>query len=212
MGISQAAAMTIGIAFAGCAAGDLSDPSDAADGARDVADGPVAPDARSVPNGVLLPLAVDDYFIPSGYMGDGETGGIARAETCASPRPGDARGLCHEFTWTPGALGWAGVFWQFPEGNWGAQPGLAIEPGATGVSFWAWGAEGGELVTFLAGMSDVDGFSQELFDVALTTTPTRYTIALGGVAYADVTGGFAWVANTALGADSRFYLDDLQWH
>ncbi len=168
------------------------------------------PDAAGGGPGVRVPFAVDDYFIPSGYMGDGEVGGIERVEACVQPRPGEGRGLCHNFTWTPGGQGWAGVFWQFPEGSWGELPGLDIQAGATQVSLWAWGASGGEKVTFMTGMDDIDGFHAEAADVVLTTTPTQYFIDLAGVSYDDVTGGFGWVADTATEPVS-FFMDDVQW-
>ncbi len=61
-----------------------------------------------------LPCAVDEWFYPSGYMGDGELGAIEDADVCALDRPADALGTCHRFTWTPPAtsMGWAGVYWQ----------------------------------------------------------------------------------------------------
>lgn len=193
------------VAAAACAgAGAPSTQPDAAGGA-------VAGDARPTgTDGVRLPFAVDDYFVASGYMGDGAAGGIGRQEQCAAPRPGDGRGLCHRFTWTPGAQGWAGVFWQFPEGSWGEQPGLTIASGATAVELYAWGAVGGETVTFVVGMSDVDGFHAER-EVALTTQPTKITIDLTGQPYGEVTGGFGWVASDAASPELSFFIDDVQW-
>lgn len=161
-------------------------------------------------DGVRLPFAVDDYFVASGYMGDGADGGITRVEECASPRPGEGRGLCHRFTWTPGAQGWAGVFWQFPEGSWGDQPGLTIASGATAVELYAWGARGGEHVKFVVGMDDVDGFHAEL-DAELGTEPTLLTIDLDGQPYHEVTGGFGWVAEGEVSPDLSFYIDDVHW-
>jgi len=171
-----------------------------------------SPDAGApATDGVRLPFAVDDYFIASGYMGDGADGGIKRVEECASPRPGNGRGLCHRFTWTPGSQGWAGVFWQFPEGSWGEVPGLAIASGATMVELYAWGARGGENVTFVVGMSDVDGFHAELADIELGTKPEKLTIDLTGQPYGDVTGGFGWVASGDPSPDLSFFIDDVQW-
>ena len=44
-----------------------------------------------------LPVTVDDWFYPSGYMGDGESGGIS-AGSCETVLE-DTLGPCHEFTW-----------------------------------------------------------------------------------------------------------------
>jgi len=161
-------------------------------------------------DGVRLPFAVDDYFVPSGYMGDGAAGGIDQAEQCAATRPGEGRGRCHEFTWTPGASGWAGVFWQFPENSWGEVPGLPIAQGATAVELYAWGARGGEEVTFVVGMDDVDGFHAEV-EVELSAQPAKVTIDLAGQTYTDVTGGFGWVASGDPSGGLTFFVDDVQW-
>src|SRR5689334_16647171 len=91
-----------------------------ANGAPDTGAPPpnVGPDGAVDPTGVA-PLLVDDVFIAAGYMGDGEkAGGITDEESCASPRFGEGKGKCHKFTWTPGAAGWGGVWWQFPAENW----------------------------------------------------------------------------------------------
>src|SRR5258705_22289 len=44
-------------------------------------------------------FALDDHFAASGYMGDGEQGKIKDEEICATTRPGQAMGKCHQFTW-----------------------------------------------------------------------------------------------------------------
>jgi hypothetical protein len=162
-----------------------------------------------VGDALTLPAAVDDTWAASGYMGDGEAGGIAAGE-CPMRGASDAGGVCHSFTWTPGDAGWAGVFWQFPAGNWGEMPGRSVAPGATEISFLAWGAEGGEVVTFNAGMPGVDTFEVTSGEIALTGAPTRYTISLEGVAYDEVVGAFSWVAG---GRDTplNFFVDDLTW-
>jgi len=154
---------------------------------------------------------VDDLFAPSGYMGDGVTVGAVTDVPACSARQGNGRGRCHRFIWTPGAMGWAGVFWQYPEGNWGTQPGLALAPGAQQVSFFAWGAAGGERVSFFAGMSGVDAFSVSRPDLVLAATPTQYTLDLTGVAYgAAVVGPFGWTTATST-APVTFFLDDIEW-
>jgi hypothetical protein len=165
------------------------------------------PDANPTP---LLPLVVDDWFFPSGYMGDGASAGVSEKEACFNPRPGEGKGKCHEFTWTPGANKWAGVFWQYPDNNWGALPGLEIPKGAAEVCFYAWGAKGGELIKFVVGMKDADGFEKSS-ELTLTTDPKQYCIDLSGVAYTDVIGAFAWFAGSESTSPVTFSLDDIQW-
>lgn len=155
-----------------------------------------------------LPLTVDDWFGPSGYMGDGEDG-LIEDTTCETRAP-DALGNCHRFVWTPGEKAWAGVYWQFPDGNWGTATGLNIPTGATAVRFTAWGETGNEVVTFGTGMGDVDGFSVELSNVELTTSPTEYRLELTDVDYGRVVGGFVWTCTQA-GEQVVFSIDNIQW-
>ena len=172
------------------------------DGGADMA---VAPDAGPMGS---LPVTLDDFFAASGYMGDGETGGIVATMDCPARGPA-AAGLCHAFQYTRGAAGWGGVWWQSPDGNWGGAPGFAMPAGATRVQFSAWGAAGGERLTFLAGYGPADGFGVEA-TVELATTPTTYTLDLAGVPYTDIAGGFGWVAD-GVEAGLGFYIDDIRY-
>jgi len=191
---------------AGCADGNsFSDPEK-----PDAAPDPGSPDAGPAAP-TVLPFAVDSWFAPSGYMGDGESpGAIADMQVCADSRPASWMGNCHKITWTPGAMMWAGVYWQYPDGNWGDRPGLQIPAGATKITFQAWGATGNEQITFMAGMAAIDGFELKKEKVPLTTTPTEYSLELGGATYSRVVGGFGWVAADSTSA-VNFYLDDIRW-
>lgn len=194
---------------AGLAAGCSGDFPDAIDAAGSTGtDGGGGPE----PTGpTVLPFAVDDWYGPSGYMGDGETPGAIRDQmTCLPSRPSTWMGKCHRYTWTPGAARWGGVYWQFPDGNWGDQPGLEIPAGATKISFRAWGVTGTEQVDFMVGMMAVDGFQLSRTQVALTTEPQQYSIDLAGTTYRRVVGGFGWVAKDATSAVT-FNLDDIRW-
>ncbi len=158
---------------------------------------------------IPLPFVVDDRYFPSGFFPESEVGGLAASTSCPSRAAEDAVGLCHTFTWTPNSSAFAGIWWQFPEDNWGeTTPGLEIAAGASSVSFWAWGAAGGEKVEFLAGLPR-DGFERRTAVITLDTTPTRYEVDLRGTTYTDVVGGFGWVA--ANGAVT-FYIDGITWN
>lgn len=159
----------------------------------------------------VLPFAVDDWFGPSGYMGDGENpGAIADTMTCLDDRPSGWMGMCHRYTWTPSGTAWAGVYWQYPDGNWGDLPGLQVPAGATRISFRAWGATGAEQVDFMVGMMAIDGFQVTREQVALTTEPQQFSLALDGASYTRVVGGFGWVAKDAT-APMTFHIDDIRW-
>jgi hypothetical protein len=166
-----------------------------------------------------LPFAVDQYFIASGWM---QAPLITQTPTCTRPGadPGDAgdggaasAAKCWAITYTPAKMtDWAGVDWQYPANNWGTMPGRVIPAGATKVSFYAWGAKGGEKVGFNVGygVTSPDGFGATLNQV-LTTTPTQYSISLAGLQYTcnSARMGFGWT--TSGGSPVSFFIDSVVW-
>jgi hypothetical protein len=173
----------------------------------------------------MLPLIVSDQFIPSGYMGDGTTPGAinllpqtpADSQTCNGNRSMPALGICYTVTYAPivGGMAWGGVYWQYPQGNWGASPGLSIQAGATQVTVWAKGGVGGEVVTFVAGgimgAANADTFNVSS-KVTLTAAWAQYSVKLPAM-YGPVLGGFAWSAAAPAGGRSvSFSVDSIEWH
>lgn len=179
-----------------------------------VADAPVEIDPVAFGACTVLPLAVDGFYSASGFFGD--AGNISVTVDECPTRPTDPVGACREWSYTPGAQNFGGVFWQFPENNFGAQPGYPIPQGATRVRFWAWGASGGEQVEFIVGygpneeFGQRDGFEINTGAITLNDEPTEYFVDLFGVDYELVAGGFGWVASGAQGAIT-FFLDDIAW-
>ena len=67
-----------------------------------------------------LPLVIDDFFAPSGYMEDARNGNATMTPafhgddtTCAGNRAPGGRGFCHIVTfnmWATGGIMWGGVF------------------------------------------------------------------------------------------------------
>lgn len=155
-----------------------------------------------------LPLQVSRLFSASGFMGDHQD--ISLTETCAGRAHASATGTCYSITYTPtGPEGWAGVAWQYPQGNWGDSPGLCVAAGAARVGFWARGDAGGEVVNFgAAGMA--------LGEKPLSTAWTYFEVPLssgyntsgssGGVAI-----GFSFAAPKGNRATKRFFVDDVRW-
>jgi hypothetical protein len=144
-------------------------------------------------------------LLPTGYKSIGDActpDGIGRSSA-------SAKGACWKVIFVPfpktiqpgvgqGSMkigggpgyGWAGAFWQYPRNNWGSLGGgYPIPPGATTVSFWARGHDGGEKVRFFSGL----GLNTPCSDYVATTsvnatfpnipTWTRYTIDITGLEY-----------------------------
>ena len=78
----------------------------------------------------------------------------------------------------------AASVWQNPANNWGAKPGGWNLTGAKTLSFWARGAKGNEVVTFLYGLVGKDkpngDTSTGKTEVHLTKAWKKYTIPLAG--------------------------------
>ena len=213
----------IGVALSVLGCSPLQQPMvvpDAADTGEqpDAGSQPDAPPVATVPT---LPLTISDYFIPGGYMGDGEispTAVVVATTACKQPRPGGVTGDCYRITYTPTSKGWAGVYWQYPLRNWGTMPGKQVEVGATRVTFYAAAETGGQLVDFIAGENDPklpyhDSVTAKI-TVQLTTALTQYQIDISGQAYdSGVLGAFAWSLAAPLGSSSpiTLYLDSLRW-
>ena len=79
------------------------------------------------------------------------------------------------------------------------------------MRFRAWSTHGaGDVVSFLAGIGagSHDGWQSKL-DVQLATTPTVYSLGVGGGYGANVVGGFGWVAGGGTGRG--FDIDSATW-
>lgn len=206
------------------------DASDAAAAVDSPEEGDDGGSEASTGSGVPLPFYLSDQFVPTGFMGDSMASMTAitlahDTTTCKSPRMSGAGGDCFTATWAPTISGpasaWAGVYWQSPPNNWGALPGKAIQTGATKVTFYAAGAQGGETIQVCAGginynassatLPNADTFSVKIPAVTLTTSWTQYEISLQGASYEDVLGGFCWVSTATTSESITFYIDDIQW-
>jgi hypothetical protein len=150
---------------------------------------------------------------------------------CAS-RDASARGKCLQIIYTPPAGltppaggGYVGVFFlttlaaahpelsppaNVGEANWGVEPGAAVAPGATKISFLAAASSAGLPVTFKAG-TDKDAFVLPETQQTLQSSWLKYTLPLDGQSYgASVIGAFAWVLKDTT-RPATFYLDGIVW-
>ncbi len=152
------------------------------------------------------------HYAPSGYMGDSDLT-MSGAYT-ATP---DGQGPCLRVTYKANGLkGWAGIYWQDPANNWGEIPGRAGFDlrGATKLTFWARGENGGEKVhEFRMGgivgqYPDSDVAS--ITGLRLSKSWKQYSIDLKGKDLRHVIGGFGFFVNKADNPSGEvFYLDDI---
>jgi hypothetical protein len=208
---------------------DMAQPPTGGGGEKDMAQPPPppGPDMTVLPT---LPFAVDAVFVASGFMGDGESQGPLTIKPstpgdstdCNGDRPSTtAAGICHMVTYVPpdpAVKGWAGIYWQYPDGNWGTIPGYSLPSGATRVTFQAKGSKGGEVISFFVGgiINPMNPYSDTVkasVKVTLTNAWAPYVIDLTGQSYTSVLGGFGWsmAADDAKASSGVFYIDDIQW-
>lgn len=144
-----------------------------------------------------LPFELETQFYPSGWMGDGEFGTkylFFRREWSTV----DGKNvIVIRIEYHQGPKGWAGIYWQYPDKNWGKKPGKSLL-GAKRISFYAKGERGGEIVEFksggIAGDRYQDSFEKSLGKQRLSNTWTKYVIDLSKEDLSSVIGVFAWVA------------------
>ena len=160
-----------------------------------------------------LPFDLETQFYPSGWMGDGEFGtkylSFRRERSMVDGK--DVTIIRIEYR--QGPKGWAGIYWQYPDGNWGKKPGKSLV-GTKKISFYAKGERGGEIVEFksggISGDQYQDSFEKSLGKQRLSSTWTKYVIDLSKEDLSSVIGAFAWVA---AGSDNSghtiFYIANL---
>lgn len=154
-------------------------------------------------------------FVPSGWMGD--LGNISMYE-CERTNPHSGE-MAIRVSFAPtGTLGWSGVYWQHPENNWGTLEGGYSFTGASRLTFWVRGDQGGEGVEFFVGglgdptdpYSDTIRPARSSGPIVLSDQWEQVEIRLAGADLGRVIGGFAWVAGHCHNSEPIiFYLDDI---
>lgn len=150
------------------------------------------------------PFALEGKYIPSGWMGDvvkpDGKGQISVKKEIVQLDGKDVSATRIDYQ-QGSSSGWAGIYWQYPENNWGDKPGLKLT-GAKKISFYAKGERGGEIVKFKSGgINDAakphhDTFERTLEDgeIVLSNNWKKYEIDLSGSDLSNVIGGFAWAS------------------
>lgn len=154
-------------------------------------------------------------YVPSGLIGDRKA---VKLNECwlRDPHAGNTSIKAEYSAARSGGNGWAGVYWQSPENNWGTQKeGGRDRRGYRTLSFYARGDKGGERVTFFSG--GITGRYPDTMDkreivVKLTKAWRRYAISLRDADLRRVVGAFGWSATREDNpSGATFYLDDVQF-
>jgi hypothetical protein len=158
----------------------------------------------------------DNHFIPSGFMPDGRclTVNDAWTDTCYSGK--SCIKIVYDVECSRQGQKWVGMYWQNPANNWGNRKGGFDLTGATKLTFWARGAQGGERIEEfkMGGLTGdyPDSDSALIGPVLLTNQWKQYTIDLRGKDLSYVSGGFAWATNVDVNPEScTFYIDELRY-
>lgn len=161
--------------------------------------------------------ARDNHYIPSGFMPNGNCltfndrwqEGCRSGKTCIK--------IEYDIECSRKDQKWAGIYWLNPANNWGRKKGGYNLEGASKLTFWAKGDEGGEQVEeFIVGGVDggdyPDSDTAVLGPVILTQKWRQYTVDLRGKDLSYISGGFAWATNEEVNPEScTFYLDDIRY-
>lgn len=172
-----------------------------------------------------LPFDVQEAFFESQWQGDFSQIAVPTVPPTATPdlteeqnacatRPPGAVGRCSRWRYTPNATAatWAAVAWvNRADANY-THPPVCLATGATRISFWARGLEGGEVVTF-------GGANSTAVAITLTDEWQEYEIPLAGVTYTTPDGiapdGFSWKVDPAVPPEetpvTTFFIDSIQF-
>lgn len=156
------------------------------------------------------------HFTPTGFMGDTVD---VKLDLGSAKAPFSGR-TAIQVTYRPTRKdGWAGVYWQQPEHNWGTRDGGFDLSWSDVVTFHARGGRGGEIVEFIAGGMGkaTDRYRDSLpvrttGPVRLGTGWQRYAIQLLGGDRTRVAGGFAFSISAAENPEgAEFFLDEIAY-
>lgn len=167
---------------------------------------------------IAVPFKMTSHFIPSGWMGDGI---YKRQYVQFEPShrgefyPDGEDQLSIRVSYNPGPERWTGIYWQYPDKNWGDTLGIKIKK-ANHISFWAKGETGGEVVEFksggIGGRKYQDSYTVSLGKKMLSNSWNRFTLDLNNQDLSNVIGAFAWIASADDNPNGlAFYLDEIKF-
>lgn len=156
---------------------------------------------------VITGAATNGPWTASGWMGNTEKLKMDEDST-ENPKVGKE---CTKVTFASDS-GWAGVVWQHPAGDWGDAPGGFDLTGATKLTFWARGNEGGEKVTLGIGNIAPPKVYHDTFtgkkELTLTTEWQQFEIDLTEKNLTRIKSAL-YFTTSANGKPLAFYLDEI---
>lgn len=155
--------------------------------------------------------SIEKNFIASGYIGD-----FKNIQQVSNHTSGCHSGnRCIRVTYTPGELGFAGVYWQYPANNWCDKnlSGKNLSDSTyTRISFYAKSDNGGEEVKFKSGYNECGSMFTDDLIIILTTEWVEYSIDIRNKDLSDIKGAFCWIVDSkANNGVVNFYLDDIKF-
>lgn len=158
----------------------------------------------------------DNHFVPSGFMPDGKCLTLEDTwhENCQEGS--SCLKIVYDTECSQNNQKWAGIYWLNPANNWGSRKGGFNLQGASRLTFWARGENGGERIEEFAigGVTGdyPDSDSAVIGPVILTKDWRQYTIDLRGKDLSYISGGFSWSTNVEVNPHGcTFYLDMIQY-
>ena len=158
--------------------------------------------------------STDNNFIPSGWMGD--YGDINYLDSFQkNPKDGNSCIKIEYSNKRSNNAGWAGIYWQAKENNWGTEPVGFKLTGGKRLYIHARGENGGEVIEFKMG-----GITGKYPDstwgatgmVLLTKNWQRFEIALDDLDLSFINGGFCVVfAGNYNAKGCTFYIDEVYY-
>lgn len=143
-----------------------------------------------------LPFKLETQFVPSGWMGDGEQGTTYLSLSSVTNNVNGVDKVVTRIEYRPGPEGWAGIYWLYPDGNWGSKPGKSLV-GASKITFLARGENGGEIVEFKSGGVRAEQYKDTLEvsigKVSLSSSWQPYSIEISNQDLSNVIGAFAGI-------------------
>jgi hypothetical protein len=164
-------------------------------------------------DGPTWPL--EAQYKPTGWMGDAEGQENKPSQYVSVTREAvninGSKVVGARIEYAKGLKGWAGIYWQHPEGNWGDKEGYDLSD-AKAITFYARGETGDEIAEFISGGIEDgtkkyhDDFKKSLGEQILTKEWQQYTIDLSDVPPGKrkhVIGAFAWVGLGGFGSSGK---------